>query len=64
MKVGLVVTCRTTHATPAGFTAHVELREYEEEIALQQISKNVDVIFGGGRSFYTPKGSSLHLNVF
>ncbi|KAG2185611.1 hypothetical protein INT44_002404 [Umbelopsis vinacea] len=54
MLTGLVVTSRVTHATPAAFSAHVAWRDWENDIALQQIGENplgrtVDLMFGGGR---------------
>lgn len=36
MAIGLVVTSRVTHATPAAFTSHVIERDWEDEIATQQ----------------------------
>ncbi|CAO3591466.1 unnamed protein product [Absidia cylindrospora] len=53
MLTGLVVTSRITHATPASFSAHIEWRDWEPEIAEQQIGHNplgrsVDLMFGGG----------------
>ena len=49
---GLVVTSRITHATPAAFSSHVTWRDYEREIAVQQIGhtplgRTVDLMFGG-----------------
>ncbi|CAO3679910.1 unnamed protein product [Umbelopsis vinacea] len=61
MLTGLVVTSRITHATPAAFSAHVAWRDWENDIALQQIGENplgrtVDLMFGGGRcQFITNK---------
>lgn len=58
MKTGLVVTSRITHATPAGYSAHVRNRDHEQKIAAQQIGYNhplgpfVDLLMGGGRKFY------------
>ncbi|CAO3695212.1 unnamed protein product [Umbelopsis ramanniana] len=54
MLTGLVVTSRVTHATPAAFSAHVAWRDWENDIALQQVGENplgrtVDLMFGGGR---------------
>lgn len=47
---GIVCTSRITHATPAGFTAHVNDRNNEDLIALQQatMQKYVSVYIGGG----------------
>jgi alkaline phosphatase len=57
-RTGLVSTSSVTHATPAAFSAHVEERGMEPEIAAQQLAGPVDVMFGGGRSFFAAgKGS-------
>ena len=54
MATGLVATSSVTHATPAAFSAHVPDRGMQLEIAAQQMGKGIDVIFGGGRRYYTP----------
>lgn len=56
MATGLVVTCSITHATPAVFVAHVAGREDDLEIARQIAESDVEVLFGGGRSFFLPRG--------
>ncbi|KAI9145925.1 alkaline phosphatase [Paraphysoderma sedebokerense] len=58
---GLVATSRITHATPASFNAHVVHRDYENDIAEQQIgdhplSRTTDLMFGGGRRHFLPTG--------
>jgi len=58
MSTGLVATCSITHATPAVFAAHVDDRSKDCEIASQMASSGVDVLFGGGRSFFLPTGVS------
>jgi alkaline phosphatase len=55
MATGLVVTCSITHATPAVFVAHVAGREDDLEIARQITGSGVEVLFGGGRSFFLPR---------
>ncbi len=55
MATGLVVTCSITHATPAVFVAHVAGREDDLEIARQIAESDVEVLFGGGRSFFLPR---------
>lgn len=55
MVTGLVATTRITHATPAAFSAHVPSRNMEEEIAVQQLGKGIDVLFGGGRDYFVPR---------
>ena len=54
MSTGLVVTSSITHATPACFAAHVESRHNETAIAKQLIDGKINVLFGGGRSFFLP----------
>jgi alkaline phosphatase len=52
---GVIATSTVTHATPAAFLAHVLNRKDETEIARQYLERNVDVVIGGGRSFFLPK---------
>jgi len=52
---GLVCTSAITHATPASFSAHVPRRKMQAEIAEQIAAKEIEVLFGGGRSFFIPK---------
>jgi len=62
---GLVVTTRITDATPACFSAHVNLRSEEDRIAEQQLGeyplgRMVDLMLGGGRCHFlanTTEGS-------
>ncbi len=56
MAVGLVVTSGITNATPAGFIAHVNDRNKHLEIAKQMAESDVDVLIGGGRELFIPKG--------
>ncbi|KAJ3057004.1 hypothetical protein HK097_001488 [Rhizophlyctis rosea] len=61
---GFVVTSRVTHATPASFSAHVINRNFENQIALQQIGnytlgRNVDLMFGGGLCHFKPIGDPM-----
>ena len=55
MATGLVATSRITHATPASFAAHVARRSEEAEIAAQLAASDVDLLFGGGRTFFTAR---------
>lgn len=50
-RVGLVTTTTITHATPAGFAAIETNRDREDHIAPQYLD-TVDVLLGGGRSFF------------
>ncbi len=54
MKTGVVVTCSVTHATPAVFLSHAESRNMYLDIALQEASSGVDILFGGGRAYFLP----------
>jgi alkaline phosphatase len=54
MSTGLVATSRITHATPAAFSAHVASRYEENEIARQQLTRDIEVILGGGRRHFLP----------
>ncbi|CAN8097309.1 unnamed protein product [Discula destructiva] len=61
-KTGLVVTTDITDATPACFASHVDVREKENEIALQEIGEGVlgrvvDLMLGGGRCHFLPNSS-------
>ncbi|KAA8647301.1 hypothetical protein EYZ11_013404 [Aspergillus tanneri] len=58
-KTGLVVTTRITDATPACFAAHVNMRQYEDRIAEQEVGEHplgrvVDLMLGGGRCHFLP----------
>lgn len=52
-NTALVTTSRITHATPASYSAHIDDRDAEDEIASQQIGdyvlgRQVDILWGGG----------------
>ena len=55
LATGLVATSRITHATPAVFSSHVPDRDQENEIARQQLNKEIDVLLGGGRRHFLPE---------
>lgn len=55
LATGLVATSSITHATPASFSSHVPDRQMEPEIAGQQISKDIEILIGGGRQFFLPE---------
>jgi len=57
LATGLVVTSRITHATPAGFAAHVPERNQEEQIAAQMLEHRIDVLLGGGREYFLPRSA-------
>ena len=56
MSTGLVATSQITHATPAVFASHVSNRNMEAEIARQMTDSGVDVLIGGGWSYFLPEG--------
>lgn len=58
LSTGLVTTTRVTHATPAGFYAHVDNRDNESEIADQLVQSNVEVILGGGLQYFVGKNDT------
>jgi len=51
-RTGLVATSTITHATPAGFAAHVDSRGQEADIAAQLLANRIDILFGGGRKYW------------
>jgi len=55
---GLVSTCAVTHATPAGFAAHVPSRGQQIVIAEQMAASGIDVLFGGGLQYFDPPPST------
>ena len=61
-KTGVVVTCSVTHATPADFIAHNIARGNNEEIALEIANKPIlNVLFGGGKKYFTERKDGLDL---
>ncbi len=60
LSTGIVSNTRVTHATPAAFMSHVNNRNQESLIAEQVLSSGVDVILGGGSSYFAsldPQGA-------
>jgi alkaline phosphatase len=55
-RTGLVTTATATHATPAGFVTNVGKREDQREVAFQYLERGVDVVLGGGATYF---GESL-----
>lgn len=59
---GRRVTDKSQDATPACFASHVDIREKENEIALQEIGEGalgrvVDLMLGGGRCHFLPNST-------
>ncbi|HOJ37655.1 MAG TPA: alkaline phosphatase [Ignavibacteriales bacterium] len=53
-STGIIATSSITDATPASFSAHVQSRKSEFDIAEQQANSNIDIFIGGGGRFYLP----------
>ena len=51
----LISTSEITHATPAAYASHVDLRWKTDEISLQMMESKVMTILGGGRHFFLPE---------
>lgn len=51
-NTGLISTSSITHATPAGFYAHVTSRSLQFEIAENLVTSEVDFFAGGGTSWF------------
>ncbi len=59
-NTALVTTSRITHATPASYSAHIDDRDAEDEIASQQIGdymlgRQADILWGGGLRHFLPQ---------
>jgi len=53
---GLVTTTEITHATPAGFAVSLSSRGDAAAIADQYLQREVEVLLGGGRKYFTATG--------
>ena len=51
----LISTSEITHATPAAYASHIDLRWKTDEISLQMMDSDVMTILGGGRHFFLPE---------
>lgn len=64
-STGVVATKAVTDATPAAFTAHVESRTLQEEIANMQLEKlmneSLDLLLGGGYQYYETEANAALL---
>ncbi|VVB70553.1 Alkaline phosphatase [uncultured archaeon] len=49
---GAITTTRITHATPAGFYAHINDRDSEASIAQELLASGLDVAMGGGYKYF------------
>ena len=55
-STGMIATSNIQHATPAGFSSHINDRAGFSVIAEQQAHNNIDVVFGGGSQFMVNNG--------
>ena len=60
-STGVVATSTITHATPASFYAHVDLRGKEEEIAAQLLESEMDFFAGGGIALFNRRADGTDL---
>ncbi len=58
---GMVVACTATHATPASFIAHRELRAFTDEIALDYLETPFDCLIAGGRANFSARHDKRNL---
>jgi alkaline phosphatase len=59
-STGLISNTRLTHATPAGFYAHIIHRDLENEIATQFVERgDIAVAFSGGAQHFIPAGNKV-----
>ncbi|KAJ4457566.1 putative alkaline phosphatase [Paratrimastix pyriformis] len=56
-SVGVVATSHTCHATPGAFIGHAQHRSLEYDIMEQGVYQGLDVMFGGGSIYFTPRTS-------
>ena len=60
-KSGLISISSITHATPAGFYAHVKDRDLQEDIALHMVGSKIDYFSGGGLKFFNKRADGKDL---
>lgn len=58
---GMVTTCTATHATPACFISHLELRALTEEIASEYLQTPFDLLIAGGENLFNRRYDNLNL---
>ncbi len=61
MATGMVVACTATHATPASFIAHREMRAFTEEIAMDYLKTELDCFIGGGEALFNNRPDKRNL---
>jgi alkaline phosphatase len=55
-KIGLVTTAEIYDASPAAFSVHAKNRSESQFIVDQYLAMEPDVLIGGGRDYFLPKG--------
>lgn len=58
-STALITDAGITDGTPAAFYAHSYNRDLENAIAEQLITKDIDIVFGGGAARFIPSGTKL-----
>lgn len=61
ISTGIIATSTITHATPACFYAHQDLRSNEEAIAAQLPTANIDFFAGGGLKYFNKRKDNKNL---
>ena len=56
-STGLITTTLLCHATPAAFYAHRANRSWYDQIGGDLMGKGIEVLMGGGRDYFIPKGA-------
>ena len=59
-STGVVTTDKTSGATPASFSAHSFIRQYEPDISIDQMRSDLDLIWGSKSTSVTKLGCSLN----
>ena len=57
-RIGLVTTAAVHDASPAAFSVHAKSRRESENIVNQYLALEPDVLMGGGRDYFLPKGKA------
>jgi alkaline phosphatase len=57
-RIGLVTTAAVHDASPAAFAAHAKSRRDAQTIVDQYLALEPDVLLGGGRDYFLPKGTA------
>jgi alkaline phosphatase len=61
LATGMVTTCTATHATPASFISHLELRALTEEIAMEFLKTPLDCLIAGGENLFNQRYDKINL---